>query len=73
MMKGLSVIRQSRLKDDKGPFTYDVSRQRGGGSQPIPDFFLTRGFGDFSVVRYSSCSQENFTAHKPEPHETLKN
>ena len=30
MMQGFSVIRQSRLKYDKGSFTYDVSRQGEG-------------------------------------------
>ena len=47
-----------------------------GGIQPISDIFWQGGeggLGDFYVVKYSSRSQEHLTAHKPEPHETLKN
>ena len=49
---------------------------KGGGKSA--DFWFSSdkgvgGLGDFSVVKYSSRSQENFTAHKPEPHKTLKN
>ena len=49
----------------------------GGGGGGVRKFWSfsdrgEEGLGDFFEVKYSSRRQENCTAHKPEPHKTLK-
>ena len=53
MMRGFSVIRQSRLENDKGPFTYEVSLQRGEGVRKYLIFSDKVGGG----VRGFLCSK----------------